>query len=205
MVKILLNGLISMNNYYFTSDLHLSHDTLMRGYRGTIFSSAEEHNKTITANLLSLPRGCNLVIAGDLFWKHGSEAIKKFFDEFQKRKINIHIVYGNHDKINWFNHKAIKSQGHKKVFSIDKQPITVDHYNGCVWNKSHYNAWLLFGHTHLGDSTYEKSKQLSMFDTYNMGKKLNINIEMHNFKPWSFEEVKEHMDITENNWDFIQR
>ncbi len=194
-----------MNDWFFTSDLHLSHASILKGYRGTKFSSVEEHNSIIIENLLAIPRGSNLVIAGDLFWKFNSEQVKDFFDKFQKKKINIHIVYGNHDKINWFNHKAIKSQGYKKIFSIEKQPITVDHYNGCVWNRSHYNAWLLFGHTHVGDSTHVKSGALDIDDTYFRGKKMNVNIEMHQFKPWSFDEIKSYMDEQEDNWDFIKK
>jgi len=193
------------NSYYFTSDLHLSHETLMRGFRGTVFKSVEEHNKTITDNLLSLPRGTNLVIAGDLFWKFNSEQVKEFFDKFQKRKINIHIIYGNHDKVSWFNHKAIKSQGHMKIFSVNKQPITICHYNMSVWNRSHYNAFLLYGHMHFADSTWNKSLLLPKEDTFIQGKKLNINIELHEFKPWSFDEIKTYMDSRSNNWDFIQR
>jgi len=194
-----------MNDYYFTSDLHLSHASILRGYRGSKFKSVAEHNETITNNLLSLPSGSNLVIAGDLFWKMNSESIKTFFNKFQRKRINIHIVYGNHDKINWFNHKVIKSQGHMKGMSVNDQSITISHYNMTVWNKSHYNAWMLFGHTHVGDSTHVKAGQLDVNDTYFTGKKLNINIEMHGFKPWSFDEIKSYMDEQENNWDFIQK
>ncbi len=191
------------NSYYFTSDLHLSHESLMRGFRGTVFKSVKEHDDAITENLLTLPRGANLVIAGDLFWKFNSAQVKEFFDKFQKRKINIHIVYGNHDKQSWFSYKAVKSQGYMKVFSINKQPITVSHYNMVVFNRSHYNAWNLFGHIHFEDSTWNRSLKLQREDTSLQGKRLNINIELNEFKPWSFQEVKTFMDSRGDNWDFI--
>lgn len=193
------------NSWYFTSDLHLSHASILRGYRGTIFKSVEEHNSTIINNLLTLPRGSNLMIAGDLFWKFNSAQVKHFFDKFQRKKINIHIVYGNHDKISWFNHKVIKSQGYMKVFSIDKQSITICHYSMSVWNKSHYNAYMLYGHTHYEDATWNKALDLDRKDSSLQGKKLNINIELNEFKPWSFQEIKKYMESRGDNWDFIQK
>ncbi len=193
------------NQWFFTSDLHLSHGSILNGYRGQIFKDVPEHNKVITDNLLALPRGSNLIIAGDIFWKFTSQQAKEWFDQFQKRKINIHIIYGNHDKMSWFNHKAIKSQGHRREFSVNKQSITVAHYNECVWNKSHYNSWLLFGHTHMNDSTYERAKTLSPNDTYHTGKKLNVNVDFNYFKPWSFDDIKAYMDKRPDNWDFITK
>jgi calcineurin-like phosphoesterase family protein len=175
----------------------------MRGFRGTIFKSVEEHNSTITNNLLALPRGSNLVIAGDLFWKFSSKQVEEFFTKFKKAGISIYIVFGNHDKMSWFKYSIIRSQGYAKPISVDGQSIFVSHYNQSVWNKSHYDAWLLFGHTHHGDSTWERAKTLNPNDTYFTGKKLNINIELHDFKPWSFEEVKAYMDTRPHNWDFI--
>ena len=193
-----------MNSWYFTSDLHLSHQTLLKGVRGEKFNNIGDHNHTIIQNLLSIPRGSNLAILGDLFWKCDSNFIKNFFDLFSKRQINIHIVIGNHDKTFSF-HKAIKSVGYLKEIKIDKQSIILSHYNMSIWNKSHYNSWLLFGHTHMNDATYNRAKKLNKDDTYFMGKKLNVNTEFHDFMPWSFNEIIEHMDGRGNNWDFIDR
>ena len=193
-----------MNKWYFTSDLHLSHQTILRGFRGEKFKNIGEHNHTIIQNLISLPRGSNLAILGDLFWKCDAQFIKDFFDLFQKRQINIHIIIGNHDKKFSF-HKAIKSVDHLKEIKIDHQSIIISHYNMSVWNKSHYNSWLLYGHTHMNDATYNKASNLNPNDTYFTGKKLNVNPEFHDFIPWSFEELKEYMDKRDNNWDFIDK
>lgn len=185
-------------SWYFTSDLHLSHQSILRGWRGRSFQSMEEHNKIITDNLLALPKGSDLMIAGDLFWKFNSKEVEEFFTKFKRAGINIHIVYGNHDKASWFKSSAIKSQGHLKEMVIDKQPITISHYPMKVWNRSHYNAWNLHGHIHMKDSTWKKMENSFMFQTY--GKQLNINIELHDYKPWSFEEIKHYMDKQRDNW-----
>lgn len=50
-----------------------------------------------------------------------------------------------------------------------------------VWNKSHYGAWMLYGHSH--GSLIDDPNSLS-FD---------VGVDCHNYKPFSFEEVKEIM------------
>lgn len=194
-----------MNNWYFTSDLHLSHQSLMRGFRGTKFKSTEEHNKVITNNLLSIPRGSNLAILGDLFWKFSSKQAEEFFTNFKKAGISIYIIYGNHDKLSWFKYSIIRSQGYKKEMSVEGQSISLNHYNEVVWNKSHYDSWLLYGHEHFEDATWMTAKKLPKDNMLYYGKKLNVNIELHDFKPWSFAEVKEYMDKRPHNWDFINK
>ena len=82
---------------------------------------------------------------------------------------------------------------------LDKQLITVSHYPMMVWDKSHYGAWNLYGHVHRNDSTWDKFDE-----TWTMGKMLNINIELHDFKPWSFEEIGDYMAGQADNWDLIK-
>lgn len=144
------------------------------------------------------------MIAGDLFWKYTNDQIKNFFDKFLKKQINIHIVYGNHTKLNWFKHKIIKSQGYMKEIKIDKQSITICHYPLIVYNRSHHNSWNLYGHIHKGDSTWNRMKTISNINQI-LGKSLNINIELHDFKPWTWEEVKEEIKNKPDNWDLIKK
>lgn len=190
-----------MNEAFFCSDLHLGHKTLMKGFRGTIFSSMEEHDNTITENLLALPRGSRLYILGDLFWKYNSEQTMQFFVKFKKKKIDLHLIEGNHDKtVNWKN-VTIKSISQMKSITINKQPIFLCHYPMEVYNRSHYNAWSLYGHVHYEDETWKKNYANQHFQ----GKKLNVNLELHNFKPWSFDEIADHMSTMTDNWDLIKR
>ena len=37
------------------------------------------------------------------------------------------------------------------------------------------------------------------------GKSLNINTELHDFKPWSFDEIHAHMETQADNWDLIKK
>jgi len=194
-----------MNDIYWTSDLHLSHASILKGFRGTIFKSVEEHNEIITENLLAIPRGSRLYLLGDLFWKFNSEQIKEFFDKFQKKKIQIFIILGNHDKgASTYKHKAVKSISYIKEITVEKQPITMCHYPLLIFNRSHYSSINLYGHIHKGDHTFEVMKTISNIDQI-LGKSLNVNLEFHQFRPWSFEEILEEMKNKPDNWDLIKK
>lgn len=191
--------------WFFTSDLHLEHQSILRGFRGTVFNSVEQHDETIVKNLLSIPRGSNLAILGDCFWKYSSKQAEEFFTKMKKAGISIYIVYGNHTKKNYFKYSIIRSQGHMKEMSIEGQSLTLSHYNMVVWNKSHYNSWLLFGHEHLGDATNVTAKSDPKYEILYSGKKMNVNIELHDFKPVSWKQIKEYMSKCSDNWDLIKK
>ena len=94
-----------------------------------------------------------------------------------------------------------------KDIKIGNQPITLNHYPMYVWNKSHYGAWNLHGHIHSDDSTYKKLEAIHLNNSAFMrtGKILNVNIELWDFKPLSFDQLAEEMKKLPENWDFIRR
>ncbi len=189
---------------YFVSDLHLGHGYRLNHFRGRLFSSIEEHDSFILDNLFkTVKRGSNLYILGDTFYKKTFEMKENFFKMLGDNKINVFLIQGNHDKSN-YKSKCIKWICQIKDIVVEKQSITLCHYNMVVWNKSHYNSWLLYGHQHIGDSTYILSLQDENTIFYK-GKKLNVNLEFHNWKPWSFEEIKEYMGNRNNNWDILTK
>jgi calcineurin-like phosphoesterase family protein len=57
-----------------------------------------------------------------------------------------------------------------------------------TWNCSCHNAWNIHGHSHNNLKP--------------IGKQMDAGVDTHNFKPWSFEEVKEVMRTREDNEDF---
>jgi calcineurin-like phosphoesterase family protein len=203
-----------MSNNWFTSDLHLGHRKLIEKVRGDIFKTFTDYgeyndpNDTIEHDNLLLDRifevvrpGDNFYFLGDLFWKMNSERKTAFFNNFSVRKINFHWILGNHDKTG-FKHKAVKSIQHIKDVQIQGQKITLCHYPMMIWNSSHYGAWQLYGHEHLRN---KMSKVLPVTHTRDLGKQLNVNVEFHNYYPWSFEEVAEYMESMPDNIDLIKK
>lgn len=185
----------------FTSDLHLGHSRMLLGFRGKKFNTIEEHDQEIIANLIDATNpGDNLYILGDIFWKYTREKIDEFFTGFKKHRVNIHWIDGNHDRINGYKHKALVYRGQIKDLTIEKQPLTLCHYPMYTWNRSHYGAWQLFGHHH--SDTYGHA-QIKQFEE--SGKRLDVCCEFFDYKPISFEQIKEIMDTRPDNWDLIRK
>jgi len=87
----------------------------------------------------------------------------------------------------------------KDVYIGDKLPVVLCHYPMLTWNKSHYNSFMLYGHHHTNSNgTAELAYKAE-------GKMLNVNVEFHNYMPWSEEEVIEYMSHRPDNWDLIRR
>jgi len=186
--------------HFFTSDWHLGHETILRGFR-KVFASTDEMNNKIISNLFDTLRpGDQLYFLGDLYWKYPKSELDKLFTSLKRHRIGFHFITGNHDPKS-LTYSAIVWQGTLKDIIINKQPITLCHYPMVVWNKSHHGAWQLFGHIHYEDNTWNK---LLIRDIYE-GKQINVNCELHNFMPLSFEEIYELMKNKKDNFDLIAR
>ena len=72
------------------------------------------------------------------------------------------------------------------------QDIILCHYPMVVWDKSHRGSWQLFGHVH---GMLDGDKRLSP-------NQMDIGVDSNNFRPISYQEVKEI--ITINNLDRIK-
>jgi len=191
-----------MNNW-FSSDIHLGHRKL-HDARKDLLPEGVDHDGYIVNRIFSVVKpGDNYYNIGDLFWKMPLEKKLEFFNLFKKHKVNFFGIYGNHDKP-YPNHKAVVWTGHIKDIVIEKQPITLCHYPMMVWNRSHYGAWQLYGHEHLRNKSLENSIP-RVDETRRLGKQLNVNVEFHNFLPWSFEEVYEVMKTKNDNLDLLKR
>ena len=172
---------------WFTADYHLGHRNIIK-YCNRPFETAEEMNEYILFLLDKMTNpGDTLYYLGDLTFKEG--LAKLFFDQFED--LEIHYLIGNHD-----NTKVIKvarehcaSVSQIKDVSIEGQSITLCHYAMRVWNKSHFNAWQLYGHSH---GTLAPA-----------GKQYDVGVDNNQFLPRSFGELKSIMDELPDNPNYI--
>ena len=112
-----------------------------------------------------------------------------FFQRFED--IEIHFIIGNHDskKVISLAKEFCKSVSHLKNIKIEEHPIALCHYAMRVWNKSHFNAWQLYGHSHAMLSP--------------VGKQFDVGIDNNNYNPVSFEELRKIMDKSPDNFNYI--
>ncbi|MFW9993532.1 MAG: metallophosphoesterase [Candidatus Odinarchaeota archaeon] len=174
---------------WFTSDWHLSHKNIMK-YSKRPYKTVEEMDKTIMENFN------NLVKENDEVYYLGDFCFKKDRTEeyLNEMKGKLYFVMGNHDRhIKHVLKKYCEAVWDLKEIKVNMQSITLSHYPMYTHNKSHYNAWNLYGHHHRETG--------HLFQ----GKKMNVSVDVTRFKPVPFEEVSEYMASREDNWDLIKR
>jgi calcineurin-like phosphoesterase family protein len=174
---------------WFSADYHLSHKNIIK-YCNRPFQNVEEMDSVIIDNLKSRVKpGEILYYLGDLTFK--KDVAIEFFNEFEE--IEIHYIIGNHDnkEVLQVAEQYCASISHLKDIIIEEQPITLCHYAMRVWNKSHFNAWQLYGHSH---GTLQP-----------IGKQYDVGIDNNGFYPINFDDLQKIMEHLPNNFNFIPK
>ena len=178
-------------NYFFTSDRHFGHTNILR-YCKRPFQSIQEHDEVLIANWNRVVTNNDIVYhLGDFCFGTAKIALdilnRLNFREFK-------FIWGNHDRaMERLSYLApsfkrrIDFLGEQKKIRIptvfkQSQEIVLNHYAMRIWEKSHYGAFHLYGHSH--GSLSDLPDSLS-FD---------VGVDCHNFTPISFERVREIMN-----------
>jgi calcineurin-like phosphoesterase family protein len=158
-------------NWFFTADEHYGHQKIIQ-YCNRPFNSLEEMNQTMIAQHNQIVgKGDTTVHVGDFCWaKKQEEAHREYISHLNGNHI---FVRGSHD--HWLPDSA-KSRWRRM---IEGQFVVVDHYAGRTWERAHYGAWQLYGHSH-GRLVPD-------------GLQMDVGVDCNNFAPVSFEAVAEFM------------
>jgi calcineurin-like phosphoesterase family protein len=163
-------------NTWFTTDTHFGHAKIIIHSKRP-FTSAEEMDETM------IERWNKLVRANDDIWHLGDFNYRsKLTTEQYLRRLNgrIHLVYGNHDDRDAKRYAHLfASVQEVKYLRLFEEKITLYHYAQRVWRNSHHGAWHLFGHSHGSLPRYHRS--------------MDVGVDVHNFSPVSFEEIRAYM------------
>ena len=196
-------------NIFFTADLHHHHGNIMKYCRRIKFmndyekcvmdsgdnnmikklrisqESIEQMDNTIIQNINGMvSEKDTLCILGDLgFFKHQID-VKNIIDKIHCR--NIYYIMGNHDNSFYINNYISKVYDQVSI-KVCNQLIVLNHYPMLRWDHSHHGSWQLFGHCH--------GNMNSWIDKYMPETKiLDVGIDTHDYRPWSFSEIKRYMD-----------
>lgn len=187
-----------MQKIWFCSDYHFNHghcDHITGEKKGALkwrqqYSSVEEMNEFIIQIHNSLVAPIDIVYhVGDFIWRGDP------VEMLTRLHGNFYIISGNHDhKFDFtLKRKVMHVKNVHYEIKIRNQDITLCHYPMLTWNRSHWDAWHLYGHHHTPLPEHLQS-----------GKKMNVNFDVLH-RPIEFDEVNEFMDKQGHNWDFINR
>lgn len=169
---------------FFTSDSHFGHANIIR-YAGRPFNNVNEMDQVLIDNWNSVVTNKDIVYhLGD--FSFGPAPL--YLNQLNGTK---YFVRGNHEKplINAIGNKDIPYIRHLKIESYPQ--IVLCHYAMKVWDKSHFDSWHLYGHSH---GTLE-----------NDGKSFDVGVDCHNFTPISVEQIAKIMDSRPDNFNYIKK
>lgn len=166
--------------YYFTSDEHYGHRNILK-YCARPFSSVEEMDETLIANHNAVVKDGDVVVHAGDFALVPVEQVNRYIERLQGSHI---FLEGSHDR--WLDsEKSIWKS------TIDGQAVVVCHYAMRVWWKSHYNSWMLYGHSH---------GRLPP-----IGKQWDVGVDCNGFTPVSWKQIKEIMAGRPDNPGLVDR
>jgi len=171
-------------NYFFTADEHYGHTNIIK-YCDRPFATVEEMDEEMIKRHNEVVKEGDIVIhVGDFTLRSAREA------ENIIRRLNgtNHFLRGSHDR-------CIKETDAPFAdiweTNIEGQHVVACHYAMRVWGESHYNSWMLYGHSHG--------------KLEGVGKSMDVGVDTHNFYPYSFEEIKKIMSTKEDNFNLIKK
>lgn len=168
---------------FFTSDTHFGHTNIIQ-HCSRPFSTVEEMDETLIRNWNYVVCPEDIVYhLGDFAWRN----ISRYIEQLNG---NIHLIRGSHDKQIGNSSQVFVTVTDLNSIVIGGQRIVLCHYAMRVWRASHFGSWQLFGHSH---------GRLRP-----VGKQWDVGVDRNNFKPLSYEEIKEIMRLRADNINLVR-
>jgi calcineurin-like phosphoesterase family protein len=164
-----------MPNIFFTADTHFGHCNILK-YCNRPFKDWEHMNEGIIQNFLErLRAGDTLYHLGDVC--HSTFDVSRFLDRMPN--IQVHLIYGNHDKPKLLKHQKIVWAGDYKSIPIGNDRFVLFHYPIRSWNHKGHGAYHCFGHCHGALPDFDRS--------------MDVGVDTHNYYPYHVDEIMEHL------------
>lgn len=167
---------------FFTSDPHFFHKSMVDMKRRP-FTSVDEMNEVLVANWNSVVGKNSIIyVLGDVSFGSPEETHRLL----ERLNGNKRLILGNHDGSKMvdkvYRHHFMTICDRMRVKFLDiKEEVVLDHFPLLTWDKAHYGAWHLHGHSH-GSMRYP-------FE----GKILDVGVDVHNFTPINVVKVFNYM------------
>lgn len=149
---------------YFSADLHLNHDNIIKYCKRPVpEGDTQAHNQWLKNFFVNFKQGDTLYLLGDIWFRPSRMEIKEFFQLLKDQGVTLYIVVGNHDEkiLNMLYEVYREVFGKagpsyikhyiKLTFKEGEYPFTkviLSHYPFESWDGSYHNSLHLHGHCH---------------------------------------------------------
>ncbi len=139
-----------MNGVFFTSDLHDSHNNILKFTERNKVTTPEAHTEWLVSLWNSqVQPGDTVYHLGDLSFARKYGPVAELVAQLNGQ---IHLIHGNHCNPQFMKQLVLEHYatwyGDYKEIKPNKQKICLFHYPIAVWNRQHHGSWHLFGHVH---------------------------------------------------------
>ena len=171
---------------------HLSKDNNLDVRKVNVsWDSVKRMNDAIIDNInVVVQKNDNLRILGDFCFVRKDKNKANYFRD-RINCLNVDFITGNHDRKDIIG-SLFDSYEKIEEISIFGQKIVMCHFPMLSWNQKERGSWMLHGHCHNNMDNWKNEHMPK-------AKILDVGVDGHNFKPWSFEEIKEYMKKKEEN------
>ncbi len=165
-----------MTNIWFTADFHFSHHNILQHCHPP-FDTVEQMNAAVLDRLNAVVKERDLLYFLGDFCLGSVDSVQFYLRQIRCK--NIHVVFGNHDRVlRKLSDRFIWAKDLAEI-SVSSQKIVLCHYALRVWNRSHHGSWHLYGHSH---------GNLPEIPTVPA---MDVGVDTHDFRPWHYEEIVE--------------
>lgn len=182
---------------FFTADTHFGHAGIIR-HCNRPFLNVHGRPDVHKMNLIQTDNWNAVVGPGDTIYHLGDFSMSGTKNtEAVLKRLNgkKRLVIGDHDRSAVKCLNCFEDIADMMFISVNGQEIYLSHYCHKTWRKSHFGSWHLFGHSHGGLDEYAAGE----------GKLLDVGVDSHDFRPWSFEEIREIMATRPDNFNLVRR
>lgn len=165
---------------YFTSDTHFGHSKVI-DFCNRPFSSVEEMDETLIQNWnKTVGKKDTIYHLGDFSFKP-----EKYVSRLNG---TIILIMGGHDRINKVKN-LFSDVFQSKTIKYNKNIIVLSHFCYRVWDRSHYNSWHLYGHSHGSLPP--------------IGKSMDVGVDCNNFTPVLINQIETIMEGKPDNPNYV--
>jgi len=161
---------------WFTADQHYGHSNIIK-FCNRPFKDCEEMTEVLVAN------HNQVVKKGDIVYHLGDLTFQLDAEQYISRlNGQHHLIMGNHEHNSFRKGKrpgVYHSTQQVKEIKWQGYSFFLSHYSHRVWNKSHFGAIHLYGHSHG--------------NIPNFGRSMDVGVDTNNFFPYSGEDIIELM------------
>lgn len=170
---------------WFTSDLHLGHEAVIR-MQNRPFQNAEEMNSVLIHNLNACVKPEDkLYILGDISHHITPEESNALIRRIHGKKF---LLLGNHDvtgdpEVCQYDVKLFQWVGSYLKINAYHLNLIMMHYPMLTWPKVMAGSVMLHGHIHSGPSYNEANRKAGI-------RRFDVGVDANNYYPVSIEQIK---------------